>query len=704
MRAGRILLATCLLVLVCPLAEAEDDWFRYRVERPTVNALLSGELQSSESKSGDSGSKRDITTTIEKLGINTEGWIYHPALLEFKAGLQPEFQQRHTEQSQGGGDRATGTFLGFDVDAMVLPYKPYTLDLYARQDRSRNKSIMTNEQTSDSSTYRARLRLKEYWMPTSFTLETRDRISTSFYTSHEKTDLAKVESQHRSATSQTRLDAEFQDRATGTLGNETSSQQATLRARNLYRPDKYTNSNTAFNHTLNQYGDSSSTTSNLSSGLSLQHHEKLSSNYQFDLENRSEQGFNSSNGQVAAVLQHQLYDNLTTSLNGNLSKGASTSGKQDDYGAALDLNYYRPTSWGRVNANTGRAEQGRDWQRVLTDIQIRNEAYTITSDPVTGVIELRQLDIDPATIKVWNTGRSLQYTEGIDYSVATVGRNVILTWSLLPGLGDPALGIVVDYSHVGDPSAKTRTISDRFGAGVNLWSVLGFRYNWNQSRTELLSGTFGSGDTQDRATEAFSASLNLGSDKFRSSTDAGTTQTKIAPDKLAGGRGEAIMTNDRLRQVFRVGKWSSTSFEVEDITLGGDRRASSRSPTLTRRARQLLIFQPMPRMSLSGGANYSNVYYKETGDYNVSSGYDARMRWLVGGGTFEANAFSKERRSRQDETWSMGIEMSYQWQFGPWEPSARFSLTEDTRPPRDVDPGSRSTQTMLYFEIRRMFF
>lgn len=602
MSAGHVI-AAGLLVLACPPAGAE--LFRYRIEPPTVNLLLSGELTSEESKRGAAGNKTDTTTTREKLDIRTTyGWIYHPALLTFAAGLQPEFEQHDTKYDGGGKRESVGTFLGFNIDASVLPYKPYTIDLHASQNRGRYKSNLARDQTNESSVYRAKLLLKEYWMPTTITLESRDRITKSPNMARDGTELAKLESLHRSESSDTRLETAFEERSRESAGKETASQHMLLRAYNRYQPGKNSRLNSGFDHKIDRMADGDRAQTSLNSGLSVRHLKELSSNYGLTLENRNEGGSNSRSGTATASLQHQLYENLATSLNGNAGKNQSGGGNMENYGAGLNFAYTRAIPWGRIRASLGHTGQVRDWQRVLADEKIIKEAHTVTTD--NPWVMLAMIDVVPGSVEVRDPANLLiLYTEGSDYSVTTIGREVQITWlnwAILP-FSSGSGGISVDYSHTTNPSAKTRLITDTFGIGVNLWQMLGLNYTQNKTRADLLSGTPGTGDTQDRFSQSLSASLNLGWRAVKSTTSASVTETKIAAEEREGGRGAARQKNLGLNQTFRIGKWSATTFEVADTTMSGDRSASSRSPTRTHRARQLFTYQPTRGMSLSAGAN-----------------------------------------------------------------------------------------------------
>ena len=697
-----VILAACLLALACPSAGAAE-WFRYRINPPElVDIFLSGNFESDKSVRPTSRSTIKTTTTTEALDIRTDGWVYHPALMTFEAGLQPEFEQRNTKYDGGGKRESVGTFLGFNIDASVLPYKPYTIDLHARQDRSKYRSTLAQDQISESSTYRAKLLLKEYWMPSTITLETRDRITKSPNAAREGTVLAKLESRHRSESSDTRLETAFEERTRENPGSKIASQHMLLNARNHYQPGENSKLNSVFNHKTDRMADGDRAQTSLNGNLSVRHRKELSSNYGLTLENQSEQGSNSRSGAATASLQHQLYENLATSLNGNAGKSQSDSGNMEDYGAGLNFAYTRPIPWGKINASLGRTDQIRDWQRVLAEEKITREPHTVTlANPW---VMLARIDVVPGSVKILDTADTPclfnTCTKDVDYSVTTIGRETHIQW--LNFGAAVGFSISVDYSHTADPSAKTRQITDTFGIGVNLWSMLGLNYTQNKTRADLLSGTPSTGDTQDRFSQALSSSLNLGWRSVKSVTRASITKTELAAEKMEGGRGAATQEALNLGQSFRVGNWSATSFEMADQSMSGDRSASSRSPTRTHRARQIFSFRPMRYLSASVGASLNETEYKETDDRIRSSDYDATMYWLLGAGSLTAKAYRQELQGLTEETGSTGLEADYQWRYFTWKPTIRFSLVEKEQRPLNAALGnSKNTKFVLYFEVRR---
>ncbi|MCK5481674.1 MAG: hypothetical protein KAJ06_11025, partial [Gammaproteobacteria bacterium] len=171
---------------LAPYLYAEDP-VPFYIERPTVKALFSVE-QEKETRNGPSTDvDTDTTTTREKLDIRTRGWVYHPALVIFDAGLRPEFRQRTEDSDNNFKQDDDDDFLGYFLDTTWLQDKPYTINLFTAKDKQDTTSSATSalaaDVTTETSVNRGSLLLKYPVLPTTMTLESRETITDGFYRS-----------------------------------------------------------------------------------------------------------------------------------------------------------------------------------------------------------------------------------------------------------------------------------------------------------------------------------------------------------------------------------------------------------------------------------------------------------------------------------------------------------------------------------------
>ena len=93
----------CGLIVLCiiSLTVREVEARRYfLMERPMLGLDLSYEMEKSD-RSGPNINRADTTHTfLERVDIETSGWVYHPALAEYKIKFSPEWEQDST-RSEG---------------------------------------------------------------------------------------------------------------------------------------------------------------------------------------------------------------------------------------------------------------------------------------------------------------------------------------------------------------------------------------------------------------------------------------------------------------------------------------------------------------------------------------------------------------------------------------------------------------------------
>ncbi|MBI5139587.1 hypothetical protein HZA26_03185, partial [Candidatus Nomurabacteria bacterium] len=125
----------------------------------------------------------DNTTTFsEKLGIETWGWLYHPALLIYTLRLEPEWEQI-TEHREGRDKKSSRTFLeGYSTELTFLQYKPYSLTIFGDKYMSTIRHSFAGRSKKDSDTYGARLMLTYSFLPTQLNYTHVESTQTGFFT------------------------------------------------------------------------------------------------------------------------------------------------------------------------------------------------------------------------------------------------------------------------------------------------------------------------------------------------------------------------------------------------------------------------------------------------------------------------------------------------------------------------------------------
>ncbi|GMQ88572.1 MAG: hypothetical protein BMS9Abin08_1836 [Gammaproteobacteria bacterium] len=626
-----------------------EDPVPFYLERPTVRALFSVK-QENETRTGPfTNLDTDTATTRQKLDIRTRGWVYHPALVVFDAGLRPEFRQRKEDADNDFKQDDDDTFLGYFLDTTWLKDKPYTINLFTSRDKQDTTSSATSAQAADviteTSVDRGSLMLKYPVLPTTMTVESRETITDGFFRSIDANDSLRLESRKETLNSKTTLTVESREQDRRINGVDSSTDWFTTFINNTYRPGDKSTLTSGFFYSDRSSASRDSTTTRLNSRLRINHRKNFSTHYLGRLDQRDEKDFSSDSVSLGAGLTHSLYENLTTTFNVNTTRNKLNDGDLNTDSASLDFRYRRYIPWGRVNMNLGVRERIEDDTRDGTFAQVRDEPHTFIG--LSTQIFLDNKNVDNTTIIVTDSTGLTTYVEGIDYVVDAVGDSTRITRDPFAGIGNNEL-VLVDYSHVRDPPAKTGQTTTTFGTNLYLWDMLTLFYQRSDFKERLISGQ--------------------------------------KPNEL----------NDDTVQ--RAGaelkwRWSTTYVELED-------RDTTVAPWERFLVRETLTFQPTRNLSFGFGAEYSEVEVKDTGEVTEGTLVNANLTWNVGPrGVLRARAFDRRADSSVQQTVSKGFISTYDWWYGAWRPSVRYEFLDDVN---DVTGDTRKRH-IIYFQIERFF-
>lgn len=633
----------CVCVLPGSRSQAASSIPYYSVESPNVEVSLSEERES-EQRTGQFKKKdKDTSTSSQQFVISTRGWIYHPALMTFSAILKPEFKQQNIDIN--GIDTAgnDATFLGFFVDTTFLKYKPYTVNLFANKSRRDFSNSLASDSTSESTIYRGQLLLKYEPVPTTVTFESKDMVTESFFLTTEKSNKLRMDARHQSDRSRTRLEAEVFDQIRNINGTEFVGERKSMYISNQYRLWDKSNVTSGLRFTDNTSGAVDSETALFSSQLTVRHRKRLKTQYQLRIEDRDEGGFTSTRRFASAELTHQLYENLTTTLDSNVEQSEFTEGDLDAYRVGVDFRYIRKTLWGNLNINFGHRERVEDDRRQLAFAEVRDESLILTQ---TDLLILANDVIDANSIIVTDLS-GFPYVLNTDYIVTVAGTSIFISRNIAGGITDGE-EVLVDYRFEADPPAKIATISDSFSVNIDLWSMLRLFYQINRSSEEFISG--------------------------------------IRPSELADN--SLQRTGAELRW-----RWSTTKVEVED-------RDTTRTPTKNFRFSETLSFRPHRYLSLGLMADYNKLDLIETNEQSESTGLSIGLRRDFGSaGQLSADGFDQQTTGSAQRSKRKGMKLSYQWRYGAWNPSIKYAFTDEV----DQLAGEARKRNNLYFEVSRKF-
>jgi hypothetical protein len=518
-------------------------------------------------------------TFFEGLDIKTSGWVYHPALLEYKLRLLPEWEQM-SEKIQPDLKVKTRNFLqGYFFDATILKSKPYTLRLFANRRRLTLSSNFAKRSKNDVDTYGSVLIFKYPVLPTTVNYTRTESRQTGFFDFDEDIDELRLQMRFREILGDSRLRASYKDTST-TIRGQTSGnleQKVDLLNSHDFEKKKTLRTNLEYRETRGDFFDL--TRYLFSEKLSWQHRKNLRTNYNLSYEKSDFETSLSEAKSLGFNLTHILYENLTSSVNATGAKNQFSGNKELEYGGRLHFNYVRKIPWGSLNINMGHDYMINEQDKIEDLIEVNAEPVTLTIGDVT-LLKNKHVDID--SIEVWNESHNFKFREDIDYRVTELGSQARITCvsgELIDNNFNCSTGapVVVDYMFLSDPPFDFTTFSRTYGIRLNIRSVWNIYYNLYLSNERFLSG--------------------------------------IPPEEL---------TDDKIHSAGTelTWRWSKTGLVFSDSD-------TINIPKKTWDIREMVTFRPSKDVFFSFSGGYRETEFKDTGDVETFNSITANMQMLT---------------------------------------------------------------------------
>ncbi|MBW6493594.1 MAG: hypothetical protein K0B16_03365 [Burkholderiaceae bacterium] len=626
-------------------ARAEYGGRHADIERPRLGLNL-GYRSDRETRRDSLGTRATSSHELsEGFEIETGGWLYHPALATYTLELAPQWQQSGDASDGGPGIGSHSFFLGYELGLNLFPYKPYTLDLTARQQRSVLTASLASPSKSVSESLRATLRLKYRLVPTTLSLSHSKSEQTGFYDSRENRDELLLNMRHDAKTNDTQFNVSAITMERAVVGPAVHTQNVFGNLRNRWEltADKSMLLNSGLTYRWSRNDLQRASGVSLSESLNWKHTNRLSSTYNIIHSSESTEGVRVENSSLRAGLTHSLYENLLSSVSASASTGSQG---QSSYGGQLGFSYQRRIPGGMIYASIGsdyrvtKRSFGSTYQAVI------GESHALNDAEVT-LLDNRQVDL--SSVRVTSLDGSITYVEGIDYTLALIGSSLRISRSPFGAIG-PGQTVRIDYSWLADPAFDDATRSDSYGLGFYLWSAWRINYRYGQSRQEFLAGT--------------------------------------RPDVLAQSSGHTLESDLEV-------KWSHTRLLYEDT------RSSVGTSMKRWRVEESVRFQPSDRVFLGASVYYGRTAWRDVDASESFHGLRADLQWLLSRGSrlrFEA-AYGVNRGGSID-TVDRGLSAAWEWSYAVWRMDASYRYLRQ----EDVLSGQGRERHSIFFTVRRSLF
>ena len=472
--------------------EVEPQLFRNHISAASLGIYTEGEQQHVDYVSGLSSTYRRLFEG-PLLGLDLDGSVYHPNLLQYTLhgdGSLGWTQERTTASEGPAVNRNEYQFLGnFNANVSVLANKPYRVDLFAASGHTFTDYDFFNRVQVDTFRYGMNAGYREGPVPVnvSVTHLNETDTGTGFENQLEETILS-FDAHNDRPQGRTVFTYNLDDftRHYSTAETSGTSHALGLGDTETFGARKNIEWRNNGSYTKRDFTDSPGDVWTAGSHLSIEHREDLWSMYDADyLRDRTDPTL-SENADVSAAVRHQLFASLTSGLRFQVihfnSEAPGSSFESTQYIGTWSESYTKRLSDSTHLTVGGSLGLTHTDQKSTSTIQIVGEAHTFgAGGAFLNSFFLNVLNVNPATIEVFNQGRTIHYTRDLDYTVQVIGAKTVLQLITSNPSGlTPTTPVVVDYEAAPQGSGGIDGLLGdaqiRLDMFHNLWGIYA-RYN-----------------------------------------------------------------------------------------------------------------------------------------------------------------------------------------------------------------------------------
>jgi hypothetical protein len=442
-----------------------------RHERIQGDVELTAERRSDSQSTSGNNRKSESNVFEERVGLTTQGDVYHPDFLFFNAAVGMGLAQQQL-WIDGDYDKHGEWLNDYNVFAQLLRAKSYPASLYA----TRSEDLISREFLGALRTQResrgVTMSLRSQDWPMSFQYTTsnthqddltppttdffaRDDRRLRYSATHNFGDWSHISFNFNRT--------EVTQQSPGALV-ETDTDEYTVLHDLLFGSDRQHRLDSLLSYT-NQSGTFDFRNVQVEERLRLQHTDNFLTNYTLRYAKFQREDIGNEEIRGQAGFEHRLYESLVTTANVFTSKtDLESQGILHQHGGMVGLSYRKNNPWGiLLSSYTANLTQSNQSGGSSTGVVI-GESHTATElIPV----ELDRVNIDVSSIRV-RDGAGLLYQEGEDYTITQrnghVWLNIITVGGATPPNFTEGEEFFVDYNFFIEPERRERTLLQNFTA------------------------------------------------------------------------------------------------------------------------------------------------------------------------------------------------------------------------------------------------
>ncbi|HEX9047736.1 MAG TPA: hypothetical protein VF988_11985 [Verrucomicrobiae bacterium] len=466
LRYHRWRLLTGLAVLavlqrLAPWGRAEEpQWFKLN-GIPEVSTGLEIDGSTEGYSVNGTSSSYDTLFVTPTIGLHTTGSIYHPNLLAFDVSGEGGYGWEDMRSTGPGYNQAVNEeqWLGrYLAQLNILEAKPYNASLYAAKDQTYRDYGSFETFKVDSERYGGRVSWNQKNLNLNVDFGYRDETDSGLVNSSEVQEtFVNFLGIHKRQSGQTSVTARWDmfDNILNIGSLLTMNESVGIADSETFGNRKQITAATGVSFSHAEYSSQKTDTVNATEHININHTRSLDSYLLFDFAHDTLRSAEDNRAQGTYGLRHQLYESLTSTLDGHgnyqQSTSAGASSTVDRFGAGLYENYVkRLQSWGRLSLGGGIAvdhEDDTSTGGIFTTVNEQHQLF-IFGTPSYRPVYLNRPAVLLGSVQVTANGVGL--VAGTDYQVIASGELAemrLLSSATVLALanGNQSLSVLVTY-------------------------------------------------------------------------------------------------------------------------------------------------------------------------------------------------------------------------------------------------------------------
>lgn len=450
----------------------------FRMRMVEAAAQLDVEAQTDQRTTRGEASRRDYVFVESVLGLDVQGSVYHPNLLEFL--LQPEFgaSWQTLKLDPPGGRRQSVTSLQrYNARLGLLREKAYATHFFAERGRTRRDLDFFSRALVDSLRYGGHTGYAAGRVPVSFDgLHLAETVTSGLgrvteVASNTVTFNASHAEQKHHETDFSYVLNTYRRQEAGNAPTAGTSHSANLLDRLIWGADDWAslNSTGLFNQLASTTSQTRSLTLQENLALALRPDLTVQGNYYFG-DHRSDVVASRSHEGRASV-RHQLYESLTSTLAvqgaTSATRGGGATLASDRVGVAVEESYTK-----RLPAE-GRLNLSASWRGDQQRRQTTGELLYVSDEVLTLTDRRPAFLLQPVVVAVGQVTDALGVAFAVTLDYVLVAQGALTEIRRVPG-GRIADGsqVLVDYTAAVPPSDSFATVMQFYQVRVDLFDGL----------------------------------------------------------------------------------------------------------------------------------------------------------------------------------------------------------------------------------------